>query len=495
VAAAALSTDAAAQLAIDAVDRWPAALSSSNPQKEEEEEPYDAIVVGLGAHGSSALYHLARRFADEDASKSGTQKRKRRRVLGLEAHAVPGHTRASHGGDTRITRQAYFESPLYVPLLRRSFQLTSELENLVKTQLFWRTGVLHAGGKLFDGALQAARKHNVEHESLRWNSNTQERWPGVSLPKDTPVLWEPGAGVLAPEKMIRAHVAAAVASGAADVLCGEGVAKWGNKDSLVTVETTGGRVFKTRGALVLAAGAWMPRLVPELVGWAVPRRYIVAWLEEKRRKGHYSFGTFPPFLMEEPGTGVAYYGFPAWPHPGVGGGLSASTPADDDLRRRRQNAVKLGAFLPSSPDLTAGGTADPGQSLNRAMTPQDEQDVRRFADACLPGLKGGDVVGFSACMFTDTPDGHFLLDAHPRYSSDDDDEPRVILCSACSGHGFKLSPAVGEALADLAVRGRGEAARRYGEEGEEVLALHRLRGERPGMKEVLERFGGRRWLL
>lgn len=480
------STDAAAaaaQTAIAADDRWPASLSlSSTPNP----EPYDAIVVGLGAHGSSALYHLARRFAD------GRTTKMRRRVLGIEAHPVPGHSRASHGGDTRITRQAYFESPLYVPLLKRSAELTSELEALVKTQLFWRTGVLHAGGKLFEGALQSALKHGVEHEALRWGldeSSTKRRWPGVNLPDGTPVLWEPGAGVLAPEKMIRAHVAAAVASGAADVLCGEGVVRWGESgDGSLTVETSTGRTFTARSSLILAAGAWMPRLVPELAGWAVPRRYTVAWLEpgqeEAREQGHYALGSFPPFLIEEPGTGVPYYGFPAWPHPGVGGGASSSL-SDDSSRR---NAVKLGVFLPSSEDLTSGGNTDPGDSLDRAMRPEDEQEVRRFADACLPGLRGGSVAGFSACIFTDSPDSHFLLDFHPLHAGGSgENKARVVLCSACSGHGFKLSPAVGEALADMAVGG---AARRYGNsEAGEVLALHRMREERPGMREVLERFG------
>lgn len=512
------AAEAAAAEAIAAADAWPARLSLANRADANDEnaaEPYDAIVVGLGAHGSSALYHLARRFAAEDDTSEGgpaeadpgRRKRRRRRVLGIEAHPLPGHDRASHGGDTRITRQAYQESPLYVPLLRRSAELTSELESLVKTQLFWRTGVLHAGGRLFKGALQSARLHGIEHEALAWGREAQKRWPGVRLPVGTPALWEPGAGVLAPEKMIRAHVAAAAATGAADVLCGDGIARWWEGDGdgdgpaaagLVRVETASGRTFAARGALVLAAGAWMPRLVPELKGWAVPRRYTVAWLEpppssssseEEGQQGggrqHYALGAFPPFLMEEPGTGVPFYGFPAWPHPGVGGPLAA----DPGLCRRRQRAVKLGAFSPSSPDLTGAAqgsgsaSTDPGETLDRAMSARDEQEVRRFADACLPGLRGGAVAGFSACIFTDTPDSHFLLDVHPRYAGGE--SPRVVLCSACSGHGFKLSPAVGEALADMA------EGRRCGDDDDddEALALHRMRPERPGMREVLRRFG------
>jgi len=165
-------------------------------------------------------------------------------------------------------------------------------------------------------------------------------------------------------------------------------------------------------------------------------------------------------------------------------------------QRQRQRAVKLGAFAPSSPDLTGpDGAADPGESLQRAMTPEDEAEVRRFADACLPGLKGGEVVDFAACMFTDTPDGHFLLDLHPRHSgggggkgSRDAEGARVVLCSACSGHGFKLSPAVGEALAEMAV---GEQERDDGGDDGGPLALHRLRPERPGMAEVLQRFAAR----
>jgi sarcosine oxidase len=499
-AAAYASSDAAAdatRAAIAADGAWPLSLSPPSSSSNTN-DIYDAIVVGLGAHGSSALYHLARRLAAEAAADGG---RRRPRVLGIEAHAVAGHSRASSGGDTRITRQAYFESPLYVPLLRRSARLTRELEGLTQARLFWRTGLLHAGGRLYEGALVSARQHGVAHEALRWgppgDDETNGRWPGVRLPAGTPVLYEPGAGVLAPERMIRAHAAAAVATGAADVLCGDGAARWGRdgggggaRGGGVAVETSSGRVFAARRALVLAAGAWMPRLVPELRGWAVPRRYTVAWLEPPAEGGaeaaaaSYAYGAFPPFLMEEPGTGVPFYGFPAWPHPGVGGGVGGGGGREGTRRR----AVKLGAFAPSSPDLTAGG-GDPGASLDRAMRPSDEAEVRRFADACLPGLKGGKLADFAACIFTDTPDSHFLLDAHPR-SAGDDGSARVILCSACSGHGFKLSPAVGEALAEMAVGGRGGAGRGGGGRDaiEAALALHRLRPERPGLAEVLERF-------
>jgi sarcosine oxidase len=483
--AAAAATEQAVAASAAWPDRLSLPISSSSSSSSSSTPIYDTIVVGLGAQGSSALYHLARQQSSSSPSS---------RVLGIEAAPTCGHSSASHGGDTRITRQAYFESPTYVPLLRRSYALTAELERLVKRQLFWRTGVIHAGGRLYEGALAAAQLHGVEHEVMVAADGSSSRWPGYSFPKNYPVLWEPGAGILAPDLMIRAHTAAAVATGQADVVCGDGVKAWGSDgvSGLVAVETQSGRVFAARRALILAAGAWMPRLVPELAGLAVPRRYTVAWLEAAEKSDDYALGAFPPFLVEEPGTGVPYYGFPAWPHEGaagsgaVVGGRSEDEPDDDERHRRRRSAVKLGAFLPSSGDLSEGGKADPGANLERSMTAEDERAVRSFADACLPGLKGGEVASFAACIFTDTPDGHFVVDAHPRFDGKGSGA-RVVLCSACSGHGFKLSPAVGEALADLVSGGGAAVQKRYGG-GEDVLGLHRLRADRPGVAEVMERF-------
>jgi sarcosine oxidase len=494
---------------------WPPSLSldatAPSSSSSTTTPVYDTIVVGLGAHGSSAFYHLARAAAAAGANQPQTTTT---RVLGIEASPTLAHGGASHGGDTRITRQAYFESPLYVPLLRRSYALTAELEREVQKQLFWRTGVIHAGGKLFEGALAAARQHSVEHEVLVAAAAAgggacpvSSRWPGFRFPNGCPVLWEPGAGILAPDLMIRAHAAAAVATGHADVLAGDGVRAWGpDGGGKVAVETRSGRVFAARRALVLAAGAWMPRLVPELAGLAVPRRYTVAWLEGDEES--YALGRFPPFLVEEPGTGVAFYGFPAWPYEGAsgsaavvggGGGGGGGGEGRAPATKHRRRSVKLGAFLPSSDDLSQGGKVDPGMSLSeqRRMTAEDERAVRAFAGACLPGLAaggsegagGGGVADFAACIFTDTPDAHFLVDAHPRFRGGEKGGARVVLCSACSGHGFKLSPAVGEILADWAVGGERGARARYGE-SEDVLALHRLRADRPGVAEVLERFHG-----
>jgi sarcosine oxidase len=362
-------------------------------------ERYDVIVAGVGGMGSAAAYHLARRG---------------RRVLGLERFTIPNAMESSHG-TSRIIRLAYFEHPSYVPLLRRSYELWRELEREQREQLLHMTGCLHVGAPgttVFDGCLRSCHEHGLEHEVLD-SAAVMRRFPAYRLPAETMAVLEAEGGFLVPEKCIEAHAAGARSAGA-DLREGEAVAGWEAIPGGVRVQTERGSYEAAR--LVLTAGSWNGKLAPALASVLQPERQVVAWLEVARPE-LFERPVFPVFVMEVP-EGM-YYGFP----------LFAGGPP----------GLKLGRFHhrhePADPDL-----------LDRAGAgPEDEDVLRSFAASYLPE-GAGRALSMQVCMFTNTPDEHFLIDLHP-------DHPQVVVGAGFSGHGFKFCSVVGEILADLVIDG------------------------------------------
>jgi sarcosine oxidase len=363
-------------------------------------ERYDVIVAGVGGMGSAAAYHLSRRG---------------RRVLGLERFTIPNAMGSSHG-TSRIIRLAYFEHPSYVPLLRRSYELWRELERERREQLLHMTGCLHVGAPgttVFDGCLRSCHEHGLEHEVLD-SAAVMGRFPAFRLPAETMAVLEAEGGFLVPEKCIEAHAAGARSAGA-DLREGEAVSGWEAIPGGVRVETERGSYEAAR--LVLTAGSWNGKLAPSLAPVLQPERQVVAWLEVARPE-LFEQAAFPVFVMEMP-EGM-YYGFP----------LFAGGPPGFKLGRfhHRYEAV--------DPDL-----------LDRAGAgPEDEHVLRSFAASYLPE-GAGRALSMQVCMFTNTPDEHFLIDLHP-------DHPQVVVGAGFSGHGFKFCSVVGEILADLAIDGR-----------------------------------------
>src|SRR5437773_2425078 len=153
---------------------------------------HDVIVVGVGGMGSAAAYHLARRGA---------------KVLALEQFGI-AHDRGSSHGASRIIRLAYAESPQYVPLLRRAYELWRELEQAAQKRLLIITGGIDAGGAIFEGSRASCERHGLPHEVLDGNA-VNKRFPGYRLPPDMPAVFQPDAGFLLPERCIEAHVDAA----------------------------------------------------------------------------------------------------------------------------------------------------------------------------------------------------------------------------------------------------------------------------------------------
>jgi len=347
--------------------------------------------------GSAALWQLAARGAT---------------CLGLEQFQ-PGHDRGSSHGETRIIRLAYAEHPSYVPLLRRAYELWGELEARSGRRLLHITGSIDGGlehMESFAGALRSAQEHGLPHEVLS-GEEVNRRFPGYSFPNHFKGVYQPQGGLLESEAAIKAHVQLALAEGA-EVELSTPTKSWAVlPDGRVEIETAQGAVRARR--LVLAAGAWMPQLVPELRACA-PERQVVAWFRIKDSAATFQPGAFPVFNIEDD-TG-RWYGFPQFGGPGF----------------------KIGRYRHR-------GEATTGDGLDRAVHQEDLDLLWRGASANFRGAER-DTHRASACMFTNTPDGHFVLDLHP-------DHPQVVLCSACSGHGYKFASVIGEVLADLATTG------------------------------------------
>jgi sarcosine oxidase len=359
---------------------------------------HDAIVIGLGGMGSAAAFHLARRG---------------KRVLGLEQYGLLHDRGASHGL-TRIIRLAYHEHPSYVPLLRRSYELWHELESLAGEPLLITTGCIEGGpedGPTFRGALEAARMHDLPHEVLDVAS-LRRRYPAYGeLDPTTRVLFQPDGGFLLAERTLLAHVNQAMSHGA-ELHFHEPVASWhAMPDGSVTVATP--RATYQADRLVICAGPWAGRVVPRLAPLAVPERQVLAWLQPTRPE-LFAPDRFPVFVLEVPdGT---YYGFPVYDVPGF----------------------KFGRYHhlrePLDPD-------DP----DRSTRADDEAILRAFAIRHFPEGAGPTIM-LKACLFTNSPDEHFVIDLLP-------DAPQVSIAAGFSGHGYKFCSLVGEVMADLAMNG------------------------------------------
>jgi sarcosine oxidase len=253
---------------------------------------FDAIVVGLGAMGSAAAYHLARRG---------------RRVLGLDRFAPPHDLGSSHG-QTRIIREAYFEHPDYVPLVQRSYALWGELERESGQRLLQQTGGLMIGppeGVLVAGARRSAEQHGLPFEVCS-DTEVRRRFPALRPAPDMVAILEPRAGILFPEACIAAHLGLAERHGAV-LHTGERVTGWQADAGRVSVTTDAG--VYAAGRLILAAGAWMAGLLDELPLPISVERQVVYWFDPARNGAVFSPARCPIHLWEfEPGR--FFYGFP-----------------------------------------------------------------------------------------------------------------------------------------------------------------------------------------
>lgn len=358
---------------------------------------YDVIVIGVGAMGAAACHHLARRG---------------QRVLGLEHYDVPNAMGSSHGVN-RIIRLAYYEHPSYVPLLRRAYELWRQLERESGEALLHITGSIDASApddEIIRGALRACELHDIPHV-LCTGAELALRFPGYRLPGNHLALFQPDGGFLASDRCIEAHTRLAQAAGA-EIHAHERVLGWDLVPAGVRVRTVSDDYEARR--VIVSAGAWMGELLPSLQALARPERQVLGWFEP-RVPEYFEPGNFPVFnVAVEEGR---YYGFPVFGIPGF----------------------KVGRYHHLGEQIETADTWD------REPNAQDEAVLREFTERYFPEA-AGPLLTAQACMFTNTPDEHFIVDTLPG-------EERVIVASPCSGHGFKFSAVIGEILADLAVDG------------------------------------------
>ncbi len=357
---------------------------------------YDVIVIGVGGMGSATVHQLAKR------GKS---------VLGLERFDIP-HTMGSSHGVNRIIRMAYFEDPSYVPLLRRSYELWRELESAAGEELLVITGGIDAAPadhQVFTGSLASCEAHDLKHEVLTGNE-VNGRFPGYRLPAELMAVFQPDGGYVMSERGIVAHVEAALAAGA-EIHGREKVIGWEMKGEGVAVSTD--RSSYSADRLVVTAGAWSMGLVDLLHVKAVPERQVLAWFQPTE-PNLYQRDTFPIFNLEvDEGH---FYGFPVETIPGF----------------------KIGLYHHLEEDV------DP-DSMDRESHPRDELPLRQATEKYFPGA-AGPTLSLKTCLFTNTPDEHFVVDVHPEL-------PQVVVGAGFSGHGYKFAAVIGEVLADLAVDG------------------------------------------
>lgn len=369
---------------------------------------YDAIVVGLGAMGAAATYQLAKRGA---------------KVLGIDKFDPP-HIHGSTHGETRVTRLAIGEGAQYTPLAIRSHQIWRELERETGSSLLEECGGLiissvgetaktHVDG-FFDKTVAAARQFNIAHELLDAPA-IRNRFPQFRVRDDEMGYFEPTAGFVRPEECVRVQLELAKTHGA-EIHTGEKILGFEPSDSGVAVATDHGTY--SAGQLILAAGAWLPELIGQQYTSSFRiYRQVQLWFAIDGASEVFAPGRFPVFIWELQGSKYGIYGFPS---------LDGAT-------------VKVATEKFES-------TTTP-KTCDRDVSPQEIAFVH---DALLaPHVRGlsNRRVKTATCLYTVTPDSHFVIDRLPEADS-------VIIASPCSGHGFKHSAAIGEALAQMATDGK-----------------------------------------
>ena len=372
---------------------------------------FDTIVVGLGAMGSAAVYQLAKRG---------------NKVLGLDRFSPP-HANGSSHGESRIIRQAIGEGEEYVPLVLRSYELWREIEKETGTDLLTITGgltlesqnseaALHGRRDFLDQAIRCAEKFNIRHEILE-TADIKKRYPQFAV-TDERAYFEYETGFLRLELCIEAQLHLARKHGAVVQTAEPVLSIESSGASEVTVKTSRG-VYHAEKAII-TAGPWISRFLPPAYAHLFKvSRQVMYWFDiTEDCRSTFAAPGFPIFIwIFAEGGEFGFYGFPT---------LDGKT-------------IKI-----ATEQFTA--ITDPDH-VQRTVTREEEQSMYRdYVQGRLPGIS--DRCGAAAsCLYTTTPDSNFAIDVHP-------DNDRIIFASPCSGHGFKHSAAIGEALAEQVIDGK-----------------------------------------
>ena len=366
---------------------------------------WDVAVLGLGGVGSAAAYHCAR---------SGMS------VLGLDQFTAV-HARGSSHGQTRVIRQAYFEHPGYVPLLRRAYENWIELETRAERKLFHRTGIVEIGpsdGVVVPGVLQSANQHHLDVEETEMPEITK-RWPMLRGDPAWRAVIETNAGFLSVEESVAAHLELAEREGAS---CRheEAVLDWKPTATGIEIKTSARTEFADQ--MIVAAGAWSQSMLKTLdVQFDVLRKYQY-WFPTSENAYTLSAG-FPCFFFET--IDGYYYGFPKLDSNGI--------------KVARHSGGKRTSHLNSLGDDVDRTDLQKVQTFNRNHLAKLQND---------PLMKAG-------CFYTMTADENFVIDKHP-------ENDRIVIIAGLSGHGFKFTSVLGEIAAEMVQGDNGPDAELFG---------------------------------
>lgn len=362
---------------------------------------YDAIVLGAGAMGSAAAYHLA---------KTG------QRVLLLEQFEID-HQKGSSYGFSRITRYAY-EHPTYVHLMKSVFPAWSALEAEANETLFTQTGGLDFGRsdqKSLLNIIDSLDAEGIKYE-LWTAAEAKSHFPQFQFDLDMLIIFQKDGGILSASKCVRAQIRLAEQYGA-EILANIPIVSITPHHDSVEVKTASDTFSAAR--LVITAGSWAKSVLGTL-GLdlpLIPLQCHEAYFETDQ-PADYEPSRFPTFIAHM---------------------LNVYDRAPYGIASHEGSGLKVG--------FHGGKPVEHPSEIN--YTP-DENEVKRvlaFTKRCLPGAQS--LRTSRVCMYTVTPDENFLIDKHPEY-------PHIVFGGGCSGHGFKFSPLIGSILTDLALHGTTE---------------------------------------
>ena len=436
------------------------------------------VVAGLGALGSAAAWRLAERGVA---------------VVGLDRYRPP-HTLGSTHGAGRVIREGFFEAPFYVPLVRRAYEGWARLEELAvdgggePASLLRTTGALMVGdpeGTLVRGTLEAVRAHGIGHRVLTAAeiaggagaeaTGAPSIPPGLRPEPHMVGVLEERAGVLHPERCVRAALRAAERLGA-DLRFETPLEGWEVRDDGVVVRAGGEEIRAS--ALVLACGPWMTAVTAASGALPVHPR--------EARPSEPGDAPGSPSLPLEVVRQVTHRFAPA---PGTtgpaGSGSGAAAPGSSTPRAGAGHpAFRLVTIWEYAPDrffytvpeegpgpgtaalkaaIHYGGAPVDPDTVDREVSREEVEEARALLDRFLPGT-AGEWLESSVCLYTNTPDHHFVVGAVPGGQSEvgggsgagagagapERSSPaRVIVLGGGSGHAFKFAPALGELAAEL----------------------------------------------
>ena len=355
---------------------------------------YDVIIIGLGAMGSAASYYL---------SKNGVK------VLGLDTYEPPHKLGSSHG-HTRVIREAYHEGTSYVPIVKRAYELWNELDHEIEDKLILEYGGMYLGddGKYLSDAKKSAKKYDIPIKEFS-SKEIKEKYNILNPPNNFKGLLENRSGAVFPEKAISNFLSKSINNGSSHNY-NEKVIGWEKQSKFYKVETDKNNYFAEK--LIFSSGAWIKNLVPSLKLPVKIERQVLFWFDPIKDKDKFHYSNMP-------NTG--------WD---LDNGMEFYTQPNIENKGFKVAMHHNGKFISEN-------------DLNRESNPDDLSIVKNFLEEYIP-LANGKLIDSRVCVYTNTPDLDFIIDFYPN-------DENLIICSPCSGHGFKFTPAIGEICSELVI--------------------------------------------